>query len=354
MDLLLSAHHSIVGLPCQWCNFRGEGQSRSDKKDFLDWTDFEKAFGGLKGLGSGYHISEKMAVPPGTRVMALSKGDGTIPYSRELVLANDFVDVTISTEKELSMVGMGMFTELLDYPEKEREKFHAVQYRIKLLAKFKQRKGNDPDMPIYWDWVGTMFEDLERTLDAKKQWNRTKESIILRNSNLPRNDPVVDLSLGQPFGSKTVIMIKNSGVDPIVDVAANLRCFLLRKPDDIHPTLFFEGFPSIGNANSWWTIDRMDAGTIQTKDARDSLARCLSNSTALEQSQDIVFPDKILAIDIVYHRRRDSKRYHSSGIARLLKDSKTGEPSLWPVPLSDFYLQMLKSITPPNYRIGPE
>src|SRR5437870_11352772 len=26
MGLLLSAHHSIVGLPNQWCSFRGEGQ----------------------------------------------------------------------------------------------------------------------------------------------------------------------------------------------------------------------------------------------------------------------------------------------------------------------------------------
>lgn len=169
--------------------------------------------------------------------------------------------------------------------------------------------------------------------------------------------PEVDLSLGQPFASSTMITLKNSGIKPIVDVAANLRCFLLEKSDDLHPTLFFEGFRSIGNANSWWTIDQIDPGAIHTKDAKESLVRCLHNRQSLEQSQAgvisrVIFTDMILAVDIVYRREIDRKQYEMSGIARLIKDSRTGEPYLWPLTVSDFHRHLLETVTAPNYGVG--
>lgn len=165
--------------------------------------------------------------------------------------------------------------------------------------------------------------------------------------------PVVDLSIGQPFSSSTIISLKNSGTIPIVDVAANLRCFLLEKDSELPPALFFEGFPSIGNANSWWTIEKMEPGAVRTKDAKESLARCLHNRQSLEQSQAAFIPaDMILAVDILYRRDIDRKEYEMSGIARLMKDSKTGEPFLRPLPMSDFYRHLLETVTAPTYRIG--
>lgn len=165
--------------------------------------------------------------------------------------------------------------------------------------------------------------------------------------------PVVDLSIGQPFASSTIITLKNSGTEPVVDIAANLRCFLLEKDNELRPALFFEGFPSIGNATSWWTIDKIDPGALRTKDAKESLARCLHNRQSLEQSQAaFVFTDMILSVDIVYRREIDRIQYEMSGIAQLMKDSKTGEPFLWPLPMSDFYRHLLETVTAPNYRMG--
>jgi len=170
--------------------------------------------------------------------------------------------------------------------------------------------------------------------------------------------PVVDLSIGQPFdSSSTIITLKNSGTEPIVDIAANLRCFLLEKDNERPPALFFEGFTSIGNATSWWKIDKIDPGAVRTKDANESLARCLHNMQSLAQSQatfrpTFIFADMILAVDIVYRHEIDRKEYEMSGIARLMKDSKTGEPFLWPLPMSDFYRHLLETVTAPNYRMG--
>ncbi len=165
--------------------------------------------------------------------------------------------------------------------------------------------------------------------------------------------PVVDLSIGQPFdSSSTIITLKNSGTEPIVDVAANLRCFLLEKDNELRPRLFFEGFPSIGNATSWWKIDKIDPGAVRTKDSNESLARCLHNRQSLEQSQaTFIFSDMILAVDIVYRREIDRKEYEMSGIARLMKDSNTGKPFLRPLPMSDFYRHLLETVTAPNYRV---
>ena len=165
--------------------------------------------------------------------------------------------------------------------------------------------------------------------------------------------PMVDLSIGQPFANSTIITLKNSGVGPIVDVAVNLRCLLLEKDKTDRTVLFFEGFRSLGNATSWWTIDQIDPGAVRTKDAMESLARCLHNRQIREQSQTaFIFTDMILAVDIVYRREVDRKEYEMSGIAQLMKDSKTGNPFLWPLPMSDFYRHLLETFTAPNYRMG--
>ena len=183
---------------------------------------------------------------------------------------------------------------------------------------------------------------------------QNSESTDTRNSGLKTEiSPMVDLSIGQPFASSTIITLKNSGVERIIDVAVNLRCLLLEKDETDRTVLFFEGFRSIGNANSWWTIAQIDPGTLRTKDAMESLGRCLHNRQSLEESQTaITFTDMVLAIDIVYRREIDRKEYEMSGIARVMKDSKTEKPFLWPLPMSDFYRHLLETFTAPNYRTG--
>ena len=109
-------------------------------------------------------------------------------------------------------------------------------------------------------------------------------------------EPVVELGIGKPFDSSTLITIKNAGVEPIIHVAANLRCFFLKTDKDMVPDLFFEGFPSIGNANSWWSIDVIEPNGIETKDAMESVTRCLSNS---EKHPGRVFARQIFSIDLL-------------------------------------------------------
>jgi hypothetical protein len=176
--------------------------------------------------------------------------------------------------------------------------------------------------------------------------------------------PVVDLSIGQPFASSTIITLKNSGTEPIVDVAASLRCFLLEKDKQRPPALFFTGFPSIGNATSWWNVEKINPGAVRTKDANKPLEMCLHNMQSLAQSQatfrqslgqaPFVLADMIVAVDILYRREIDRKEYEMSGIARLMEEGKTGKPVLRPLPMSDFYRHVLETVTAPNYRVRSE
>ncbi|BFU93974.1 MAG: hypothetical protein NTNFB02_06960 [Nitrospira sp.] len=122
-----------------------------------------------------------------------------------------------------------------------------------------------------------------------------------------------------------------------------------------HPWLSFEGFPSIGNANVWWTINSIDPNGRYTKDSKESLKRFLEHKDVTEHIPQMNHKvlSMILAVDIVYHRASDRRRYEWSGIAELLQDANTGEPFLHPIPLTDFYREMLKNVTAPNYRMRP-
>ena len=173
------------------------------------------------------------------------------------------------------------------------------------------------------------------------------------NAQPNTSDPVIELAVGEPFGSKTVIGLTNSGVQPVVNVAVNLRCFFLKNANDPQPAMFHIGFPSIDNAHSWWVVERIEPGKSHKKDAKESLANFLTNSSKPVLGQVNKFTEIVLVVDIIYQRQFDRKRYQWSGIARLMKDSKTGEPFLWSLQTSDYYQHILKTVTPPNYRIGP-
>ena len=199
----------------------------------------------------------------------------------------------------------------------------------------------------HWAWDGLGFLLLLSlagayiVLSAGKTIDGTHANTI---------DPVVDIAIGRPFESEATITVKNSGVVPLVDVAVNLRCFVLPKNETLTPVLFFDGFESVGNKNSWWIIGRLNTGDIRIKDARESLASCLHNRQVLEQSPTTyVFTDNIVAADIVYRREIDLKQYHASGIASLMKDGRTGEPFVWPKPMSNYYRHLLETVTAPNY-----
>jgi hypothetical protein len=117
----------------------------------------------------------------------------------------------------------------------------------------------------------------------------------------------------------------------------------------------FDGISSIDNENSWWAIGSIQQGDRVTKDAIDSLKLFLQNKKPNEQilnkSSKII--EMIVAIDIVYHRPADHKRYEWSGIAQLFEDARTGDPFLVPIATTPFYRNLLRTITAPIYRMGP-
>jgi Putative serine esterase (DUF676) len=57
----------------------------------------------------------------------------------------------------------------------------------------------------------------------------------LTDEQMRVTDPMIDLVVGKPFGSRTLITLQNSGVLPVVDAAVNLRCFYLKAKDDPQP-----------------------------------------------------------------------------------------------------------------------
>lgn len=167
-------------------------------------------------------------------------------------------------------------------------------------------------------------------------------------------DPVIDLAIGEPFSNSTIVTIKNSGTASIVDVAINLRCFALPTNKDMSPILFFEGFRSIGNKNSWWLIDRIEPGRTYSRDLKESAARCLHNSQVMETSRARFTTAKsVFTVDVTYRREIDRKEYKTSAIADLNKDDRTGEPFLWPTAMTDEYQHILETITAPNYAKEP-
>lgn len=178
-------------------------------------------------------------------------------------------------------------------------------------------------------------------------------------SNVVPREPVLDLGIGQPFGSSTLITLKNSGVEELINIVVNLRCFLLTASDDLHPDLLFDGFPSIDNANSWWVIKSLSPGETATKEAVESMESYLKNKEKLETSASqqsrgpFVSRKTIIAVDVDFQRRSDRKRFSFSGLAELFKDGNTGEPFTRPLPMSEFYRRLLDTVKPPNYRSGP-
>jgi hypothetical protein len=88
----------------------------------------------------------------------------------------------------------------------------------------------------------------------------------------------------------------------------------------LSPTLFFEGFRSLGNKNSWWVIDRISPGSSFSRDTKEPLARCIHNSKLLEKSpMQFVIAKRVLAVDVTYRRELDRKEYKASGIAQLME-----------------------------------
>jgi len=195
--------------------------------------------------------------------------------------------------------------------------------------------------------LAAQFSVASALQDRLKQAEQQVEG-LKEQQYQPGVDPVLDLAIGEPFGDHTLITVRNSGVVPIINFAANLRCFFLRERNDLSPVLFFEGFPSIGNKNSWWTVAILDSGTTHTKSAREALVRCLHNAE-VESGARLTIVELLVSIDLVYERRADKSRYMLSGLARLTKD-QDGGPFLWPLPMTDFHRRLLKTVTPPSYR----
>ncbi len=90
--------------------------------------------------------------------------------------------------------------------------------------------------------------------------SKTDGPLVRSPSSGSSVDPVVDIQIGTPFGSTTLISLINSGTEGVENISVNLRCFLLTGPDDNHPTLLFDGFSSIDNAHSWWLIKSLALG----------------------------------------------------------------------------------------------
>ena len=123
---------------------------------------------------------------------------------------------------------------------------------------------------------------------------------------------------------------------------------------DTNPILFFEGFRSIGNKNSWWSIDRIAPGSTVTKDAKESLERCLQNSQLIEQSpMQFAIATTLFVVDVTYRRELDRREYKTSAIAELRKDSRNGQPFLWPTPMTANYRHILETLPAPDYLPAP-
>ncbi len=108
-----------------------------------------------------------------------------------------------------------------------------------------------------------------------------KESVSIDVNKVP----VIDAAIGTPSGSTTLITLKNSGVEPVVNVTVNLRCFLLRTPEGIGgPVLFYDGIESIDDSRSWWKIKSLNVGHSATHESVKEAASFIHNKEVTESS----------------------------------------------------------------------
>jgi hypothetical protein len=171
-------------------------------------------------------------------------------------------------------------------------------------------------------------------------------------------EPSIETALDQPVTGSTTLVLRNTGIEPIEDVVANIRCVLYRHQNDPQPMVVFTGVPG-DSKRSWWRIGTLEAGQIEKKDSIEAQAMCLMNKDSAEAferekitrqaKESALLPvnyGAIVIFDINYHRKIDLKQYELHRPFWLHKDGKTGKPVLSaPIVSSDFktFLEELTS-----------
>jgi hypothetical protein len=147
-------------------------------------------------------------------------------------------------------------------------------------------------------------------------------------------DPVVRIQLGRRAGKlNAVVTIRNSGIEPVVDATASIRCFEMRNSDDHTPGLRWLA--------AWWKIGVLTPNRPQTKDASDWAGNCLGPET--------VSTSYFFVLDLVYRRKIDHKEYRQSEIAPMHRD-KSGEVVFWPLfRRSPLHGDLIRDCLPPGW-----
>jgi hypothetical protein len=121
----------------------------------------------------------KLALPRGKALsIKIPQNDLTLVEEGEIVLANDFVHLSITTRFSQWMRSLGPYRLVLGYSWEQDKEFHRAAYLVTIHAEFNRLRSGHPDMPKYKNWVDQIISELQTALDEQLIWAKTKENYL--------------------------------------------------------------------------------------------------------------------------------------------------------------------------------
>jgi hypothetical protein len=159
----------------------------SPQPEFHSWEDAKKLFHGHTAFDVGIMISDKLALPQGTKVAVTEDTPSHDLPCTTISLVNKFVTVKISVATSGGSQGIGYLTPLLPYTDERKGSYWTSQYLINLTAEFNPMLSGNPNMPRYKRWVNNMFEEIQNRLDVRRHWERAREAALLKQHHVEPN-----------------------------------------------------------------------------------------------------------------------------------------------------------------------
>jgi hypothetical protein len=127
-----------------------------------------------------HNIPPAIAVPLRTTVNIKVPGSDMGPKGKGVItFRSNMCSLSIETECNQAIVGLGSFQPMLNLSYEEAYKFTTVTYLLRIKADFCRWKSGHPDMPKYRHWINQIAEILKSNFDEQVLWGKAKANYAL-------------------------------------------------------------------------------------------------------------------------------------------------------------------------------
>jgi hypothetical protein len=96
----------------------------------------------------------------------------------EIILRNDFCEISITTRQSSWFTGVGLLKSLAGLSDNENNDLATTNYIIKATARFNRMRSGHPKMPLYEQWANGLIAGLKQSFDEEIIWAKTKEDYL--------------------------------------------------------------------------------------------------------------------------------------------------------------------------------